>query len=128
MSSIRYMQLALHEEIKAIDVVTQIIHLLMPGEALNRNATFWDLTVGGIDISGGDERHSFHLLSSKRVTTLANALQTQSWESLDKQAMASADIYPGWHVGLRPDFEKLRDFFSDASEKGYAVLRIRSRT
>jgi hypothetical protein len=127
MFSTRYIQITSHEAIKAIDVSTQIHFLLTPGEARNPDAPFRDLTVGGVDISGEDERYNIHLLSSKRVTTLANALQTQSWESLDKQAKAGQDIMPGWHVGLRPDFENLRDFFSDASEKGYAVLRISSK-
>ena len=128
MASMRYIQLALHAAIKAIDVASHIRWLLMPGEGRpDRDHPFYDLTVGGVDISGDDERYRVHLLSIKRVTTLANALQTQSWESLEKQAEAGGDIAPGWHVGLRPDFENLRDFFSDASEKGYAVLRMSSK-
>ena len=127
MPSMRYIQITSHEPIKAIDVSTQIHFLLTPGEARGPDTAFTDLTVRGVDISGEDERYRAHLLSTKRVTTLANALQSQSWESLEKQAEAGGDIAPGWHVGLRPDFENLRDFFSDASEKGYAVLRMSSK-
>jgi hypothetical protein len=128
MASVRYVQLALHEAIKAIDVVSQIHFLLMPGEgAPDPDNPFCDLTVGGVDISGEDGKYHVHLLSSKRVTTLANTLLTRSWESLDEEARAGCDMPPGWHVGLRPDFENLRDFFSDASEKGYAVLRMSCR-
>ena len=129
MPSMRYIQITSHEPIKAIDVSTQIHFLLTPGEARGPDTPFTDLTVGGVDISGEDEKYNVRLLSSKRVATVAKALQTQSWESLDKVAKAGQDIYPpgSWHVGLRPDFENLRDFFSDASKKGYAVLRISSK-
>ena len=129
MPSMRYIQITSHEPIKAIDVSTQIHFLLTPGEARGPDTPFTDLTVGGVDISGEDEKYNVRLLSSKRVATVAKALQTQSWESLDKEAKAGMDIYPpgSWHVGLRPDFENLRDFFSDASEKGYAILRISSK-
>ncbi len=129
MPSMRYIQITSHEPIKAIDVSTQIHFLLTPGEARGPDTPFTDLTVRGVDISGEDEKYNVRLLSSKRVATVAKALQTQSWESLDKVAKAGTDIYPpgSWHVGLRPDFENLRDFFSDASEKGYAVLRISSK-
>lgn len=130
MPSMRYIQITSHEPIKAIDVSTQIHFLLMPGEGRpDRDNPFYDLTVGGVDISGEDEKYNVCLLSCKRVATVAKALQTQSWESLDKEAKAGTDIYPpgSWHVGLRPDFENLRDFFSDASEKGYAVLRTSSK-
>jgi hypothetical protein len=129
MYSMRYIQITSNEPIKAIDVSTQIHFLLTPGEARGPDTPFTDLTVGGVAVSGEDEEYKVHLLSSKRVATVANALQTQSWESLDKRAKADQDIYPpgSWHLGLRPDFENLRDFFSDASEKGYAVLRISSK-
>lgn len=129
MPSMRYIQISSHEPIKAIDVSTQIHFLLTPGEARGPDTPFTDLTVGGVDISGEDEKYNVRLLSSKRVATVAKALQAQSWESLDKVAKAGQDIYPpgSWHVGLRPDFESLRDFFSDASEKGYAVLGISSK-
>ena len=128
MPSMRYIQITSHEPIKAIDVSTQIHFLLTPGEGRSPDTPFTDLTVGGVDISGEDEKYIVGLLSSKRVATVAKALQTQSWESLDKEAKSGTDIYPpgSWHVGLRPDFENLRNFFSDASEKGYAVLRISS--
>ena len=130
MASMRYIQITLHEPIKVIDVVTQIRFLLTPGESLPllRDSTFWDLIGGGVPICSEDERHSAHVLSSQRVKALAAALRTQSWESLEVSAKASGDLAPGWHEGLRPEFEKLRDFFFEASEKGYAVLRIRSRT
>jgi hypothetical protein len=129
MHSLRYIQITSHEPIQVIDVESTIRWLLMPGEGRpDPDATFFDLTVGGVDISGEDEKYNVGLLSSKRVATVAKALQTQSWESLDKEAKAGTDIFPpgSWHVGLRPDFENLRDFFSVASEKGYAVLRISS--
>lgn len=127
MRSMRYIQITSHESIKVIDVVTQVHYLLTPGEAPDPVATFWDLTVGGVPISSEDERHSAHLLSSKQVTALATALRTQTWESLEANAKASCDMFPGWQEGLRPEFEKLRDFFLDASEKGYAVLRVSSK-
>jgi hypothetical protein len=123
----RFIQITSHEPIKVIDVSTQIHFLLTPGEARNPDAPFRDLTVGGVEISSGDERHRAHLLSSKRVIALSNALRTQMWESLEATAKAGQDMAPGWHVGLRPEFEKLRDFFLDASEKEYAVLRVSSQ-
>src|SRR5688500_34128 len=109
MPSMRYIQIASHEPIKVIDVVTQVHYLLTSGEAPNPDATFWDLTVGGVAISSGDERYSAHLLSSKRVAALANALRTQTWESLEVRAKANLDMFPGWQEGLRPEFETLRD-------------------
>ena len=129
MPSMRYIQITSNQPINAIDVSTQIHFLLTPGEARVPDTPFTDLTVRGVDISGEDEKYNVRLLSSKRVATVAKALQTQSWESLDKVTKAGTDIYPpgSWHVGLRPDFENLRDFFADASEKGYAVLRISSK-
>jgi hypothetical protein len=123
----RYIQITSQEPIKVIDVVTQVHYLLTSGEAPNPDATFWDLTAGGVVISSGDERYSAHLLSSKRVTALSNALRSQTWESLEVRAKASYDMYPGWQEGLRPEFEKLRDFLLDASEKEYAVLRVSSK-
>ncbi len=125
----RYIQITSHESIKAIDVSTQIHFLLTPGEGRSPDTPLTDLTVGGVDISGDDEKYNVRLLSSKRVATVAKALQTQSWESLDRVAKAGTDIYPpgSWHVGLRPDFENLRDFFSDAGEKGYAIIRVSSK-
>jgi hypothetical protein len=126
MPSMRYVQITPHEPIKVIDVVTQVQYLFMPGEgAPDPDATFWDLIVGGVAISSGDERHSAHLLSSKRVTALANALRTQTWESLEVEAKAGCDLPPRALEGLRPEFEKLRDFFLDASKKELAVLRVR---
>ena len=127
MPPVRYIQITSHEPIKVIDVVSQVHYLLTPGEAPNPDAPFWDLTAGGVEISSGDERHRAHLLSSHRVTALSDALQTQTWEALEVEANNNLDICPGWHVGLRPEFEKLRDFFLDASEKACAVLRISSK-
>ena len=123
--SMLYIQITTQEPIKVIHVSTQVHYLLTPGEARDPDATFRDLTVGGVEVSGGDKSHSAHYLSSERVTALTNALQTLSWESLEAEAKAGCDMMPGWHVGLQPDFEKIRDFFSDASEKRCAVLRVR---
>ena len=94
MPSMRYIQITSHEPIKAIDVSTQIHFLLTPGEAGGPDTPFTDLTVGGVDISGEDEKCNVHVLSSNRVATVAKALRTQSWESLDKEAKAGTDIYP----------------------------------
>jgi len=120
----RYIQITSQEPIRVLDVVTQIHYLLTPGEGANPNAKFWDLTLGGEEISSGDPRDKIHLLSSTRVTALFQELQTLSWESLDAQARMGLDMMPGWHVGLQPEFEKLRDFFAQASQKGYAILRV----
>jgi hypothetical protein len=127
MPTLRYLQITSREPINVIDVVTQIHYLLTPGEAANPDATFWDLTIGGVEISSGGENDNIHFLSSKRVTDLANDLQTQSWETLEVIAKANFDMMPGWQEGLRPEFEKLRDFFAVACEQGCAVLRVSSK-
>jgi hypothetical protein len=123
----RYIQINSQEPIRVIDVRTQIHYLLTPGETPNRNATFWDLTAGGVAISSGDERHTAYWLSSKLVTALSIALRTQTWELLEVSAKANSDMCPGWHEGLKSEFEKLRDFFLDASANKYAVLRVSSK-
>jgi Domain of unknown function (DUF1877) len=126
MSSQRYIQITLQEPIAFIDVETQIHFLLTPGEAQNPASTFWELTVGGIPVIGGDESHKAHLLTSMRVKELSASMLKLSWEELEQSAKSSCDMVPGWHEVLRPEFEKLRDFFADVSKKGNAILRISS--
>ena len=50
----------------------------------------------------------------------------QSWEELERSAKSNDDMMPGWHEGLQPEFEKLRDFLVGVSKKGNAVLRVSS--
>jgi hypothetical protein len=60
------------------------------------------------------------------VPELAEALQNKSWEELERIAENNLDMMPGWHNGLRPEFEKLRDFMNQASQNGNAVIRVSS--
>jgi hypothetical protein len=113
-------------EINSIDVVTQLHYLLTPGESSNPDAMFWDLTIGGTQIDAGDQAHRIALLTSKRVSELAEKLQNTSWEELERDAESGCDMMPGWHKGLRPEFEKLREFMNQASQNGNAVLRVAS--
>lgn len=126
MASLRYIQITSQEPIACVDVVTQIHYLLTPGEAPNPNATFWDLTVGGIPVESNDESHNVHLLTSERVVELSEAILAQSWEELERIAESNLDMVPGWHKGLRPEFEKLRDFLVGVRKRGNAVLRVSS--
>ena len=126
MPSLRYIQITSQEPIASVDIVTQIHYLLTPGEASNPDATFWDLTVGGIPIATRDKSHNVFLLTSKRISDLSEAILTQSWEDLERRAELNLDMVPGWHKGLRPEFEKLRDFLVGVSKKGNAVVRVSS--
>ena len=126
MLSQRYIQITSQEPIACVDVVTQIHYLLTPGEVPNRDATFWDLTAGGISVAIKDESHFAHLLTSERVSELSDAMLKLSWEELERRAKSNHDMMPGWHERLRPEFEKLRDFLVGVSKKGIAVLRVSS--
>lgn len=126
MPTLRYIHINSEDSVSAIDVVTQLHYLLTPGEAPNPDAPFWDLTVGGTPLSTGDESNDIYLLTTERVSQLANALQNESWEKLERIAENNHDMIPGWHRDLRPDFERIRDFMTNASHKGNAVVRVKS--
>ncbi len=124
MPSLRYIHISLKGTIDTVDVVTQLHYLLTPGEVPNPDAKFWDLTIGGTLIKTGDGSHDLHLLTCQQVSNLADALRKESWENLERVAENNHDMMPGWHHGLRPEFEKLRDFMAHASKDGDAVLRV----
>ncbi len=126
MPTLRFIRITSKETVNVLDVVTQLHYLLTPGEGPNPEAPYWDLTVGGTRVSTGDESHYVHLLTSDHVSKLAVALQNESWERLERIAENSQDMIPGWHKGLRSDFEKIRDFMANASRNGNAVLRVSS--
>jgi hypothetical protein len=86
MPYLRYISIASKSAINSIDVVTQLHYLLTPGESPNPEATFWDLTIGGTPIDTGDDTHRTALLTSQRVSDLAEALQNKSWEELERIA------------------------------------------
>jgi hypothetical protein len=122
----RFISITSTGEINSIDVVTQLHYLLTPGESANPEATFWDLTIGGTHLDAGDQAHRIALLTSQRVSDLAKALQNMQWEELERVAESGCDMMPGWHNGLRPEFEKLREFMNRASCNGNAVFRVSS--
>jgi Domain of unknown function (DUF1877) len=126
MPHLRYVAVSNAGGMMSLDVVTQLHYLLTSGECASPEARFWDLTIGGTPIDTGDQKNRVVLLTSQRVSELAEALQNQSWNELERTAEASLDIMPGWHRGLRPEFEKLRDFMNQARQNGHAVLRVSS--
>jgi hypothetical protein len=124
MNSLRYIQITANEPIAFVDVPTRIHYLLMPGEVPNRNSPFWDLTIGGTPVATGDASDNVHLITCERVSELAEELQKRLWGELETRAQSNHDMMPGWYEGLKPEFERLRDFFVSVSKKGNAILRV----
>jgi hypothetical protein len=109
------------------------VHYLLCGEAEPGSTVASQAVMGGTDI--GEDFSGYgaaRYFSAEQVAETARelgraSLETEMKARFDPPRMTSSGIYPGgWDVTgadwLMPEFRKLRDFYADASARGFAVL------
>lgn len=109
------------------------VHYLLCGAALPNSTVLGQAVMGGTDIGedfgGYGEARYF---TPEQVAATARELNRAGLEDemkarFEPARMAAAEVYPGGWEATRGDwlfeeFHKLRDFYADASAKGFAVL------
>jgi hypothetical protein len=109
------------------------VYYLLGGEAEPSATVASQAVMGGTDI--GEDFSGYgaaRYFSVEQVAETARelgraSLETEMKARFDPNKMTSSGIYPGgWDVTgadwLMPEFRKLRDFYADASARGFAVL------
>jgi len=109
------------------------VHYLLCGETEPGSTVASQAVMGGTDI--GEDFSGYgaaRYFSAAQVAATARelgraSLETEMKARFDPPRMTSSGIYPGgWDVTgadwLMPEFRKLRDFYADASARGFAVL------
>jgi uncharacterized protein DUF1877 len=108
------------------------VHYLLCGAAEPDSTILGQAVMGGTDIGDDFGYGEARYFTANQVAETARELRRANLEAeikarFDPARMSSAGIYPGgWEVTggewLMDEFRRLRDFYANASEHGFAVL------
>ena len=117
-----------------IDKTWNIIHFLLTGDVLQGAPPHRDVILGGEpigdhDVGYGPARLLWAAEVKKVSDLLAGLPAPELLKNFDVEAVASADVYPGW-TGDSEDieyitqyYEELRGFYAEAAQRSYCVIQ-----
>jgi hypothetical protein len=118
----------------SLDKAWHGVHYVLCGEVQAGTALLSQAVLGGIEL-GEDEGFSGYgparYFTPAPVTALSQALSRPELEQeaaarFDAVQMSELRIYPGWEASdadwVMDGFHRLRDFYSDAARKGWAIV------
>lgn len=119
----------------SLDKAWHGVHYLLCGEAEPGATLLSQAVLGGTALGDDDEGFSGYgparYFTVTQVAELTDTLKQPDVESefaarFDPQRMSDLGIYPGWRAGdadwLLDSFRRLRDFYSNASADGHAIV------
>jgi uncharacterized protein DUF1877 len=119
----------------SLDKAWHGVHYVLCGEVEPGAALLSQAVLGGVELGEDEEGLSGYgpprYFTAAQVAELGRALSRPELESeaaarFDAERMSQLNIYPGWEPSdaeeVMDGFRRLRDFYSDAADKGRAIV------